>query len=98
VPDYVVKGDVTYGVISDYLGSVRLVVNTADGSIAQQLEYDEFGAILLDTNPGFQPFGYLIRRTKGLPWWMPLYFTGARSIESALAEWAPEGCPIADNI
>jgi RHS repeat-associated protein len=34
------------------------VVNTADGSIAQRLDYDEFGQITQDTNPGFQPFGF----------------------------------------
>jgi RHS repeat-associated protein len=33
-------------------------VNTADGSIAQRIDYDEFGNITADTNPGFQPFGF----------------------------------------
>ncbi len=37
---------------------MRLIVNTADGSIAQRLDYDEFGTITQDTNPGFQPFGF----------------------------------------
>jgi len=37
---------------------VRLVVNAADGTIVQQLNYDEFGRVLSDSNPGFQPFGY----------------------------------------
>ena len=58
VPDYVVKGGVTYRIVSDHLGSPRLVVNTADGSIAQRIDYDEFGNVLVDTNPGFQPFGF----------------------------------------
>jgi RHS repeat-associated protein len=58
VPDYMIKGGVTYRIITDHLGSPRLVVNTADGSIAQHLDYDEFGNVLLDTNPGFQPFGF----------------------------------------
>jgi RHS repeat-associated protein len=49
---------VTYRIVSDHLGSARLVVNTSDGSIAQRLNYDEFGNVLLDTNPGFQPFGF----------------------------------------
>jgi RHS repeat-associated protein len=40
------------------LGSPRLVVNTADGTVIQRLDYDEWGRVLLDTNPGFQPFGY----------------------------------------
>ncbi|MGH2361021.1 MAG: RHS repeat-associated core domain-containing protein, partial [bacterium] len=38
--------------------SPRLVVNTADGSTAQRIDFDEFGNILMDTNPGFQPFGF----------------------------------------
>jgi RHS repeat-associated protein len=37
---------------------VRLVVSANDGSIAQRIEYDEFGNVLSDTNPGFQPFGF----------------------------------------
>jgi len=58
VPDYMVKGGVTYRIISDHLGSVRLVVNTTDGSIAQRIDYDEFGNITQYTNPGFQPFAF----------------------------------------
>ncbi len=34
------------------------MIDTADGSVAQQLEYDEFGRVLADSNPGFQPFGF----------------------------------------
>ena len=58
VPDYLVKGGATYRVVSDHLGSVRLVVDVATGQIAQRLDYDAFGRITLDTNPGFQPFGF----------------------------------------
>jgi RHS repeat-associated protein len=58
VPEYMVKNGNEYRLITDQLGSVRLVVNAADGSIAQQLDYDEFGRVLSDSNPGFQPFGY----------------------------------------
>ncbi len=58
VPDYMVKSGVTYRIISDHLGSPRLVVNTSDGSVAQRIDYDEFGNVLTDTNPGFQPFGF----------------------------------------
>jgi RHS repeat-associated protein len=28
------------------------------GEVAQQFDYDEFGMMTRDTNPGFQPFGY----------------------------------------
>jgi RHS repeat-associated protein len=58
VPDYMTKVGVTYRIISDHLGSVRMVVNTADGSITQRIDYDEFGNITGDTNPGFQPFAF----------------------------------------
>jgi RHS repeat-associated protein len=58
VPDYLVKGGSTYRIIADEVGSPRLVVNTSTGAIVQQLDYDEFGNVLLDTNPGFQPFGF----------------------------------------
>jgi RHS repeat-associated protein len=56
--DYMVQGSTTYRILSDHLGSVRLVVNTSTGSVAQRIDYDEFGNITSDTNPGFQPFGF----------------------------------------
>jgi len=58
VPDYLVKGGVTYRLVLDQLGSVRLVVNTTDGTVAQRIDYDEFGRVTQNTNPGFQPFGF----------------------------------------
>jgi len=58
VPDYMIKGGVTYRIISDHLGSPRLVVNTVDGSITQRMDYDVWGNITNDTNPSFQPFGF----------------------------------------
>ncbi len=53
-----VKDGVVYRYITDHLGSPRLIVNVTSGEVAQQLDYDEFGMITRDTNPGFQPFGY----------------------------------------
>src|SRR5574337_478099 len=58
VPDYMIKGGVTYRITSDHLGSPRLIVDVATGTVAQQLDYDEFGNVLTDTHPGFQPFGF----------------------------------------
>jgi RHS repeat-associated protein len=84
VPDYVVKAGATYRLLSDHLGSPRLVVNTADGSITQRMDYDEFGNVLVDTNPGFQPFGFaggLYDRDTGL-----VRF-GARDYDPATARW-----------
>jgi RHS repeat-associated protein len=58
VPTYMIKGGVTYRIIADQLGSARLVVETATGRIIQRLDYYAFGRVLVDTNPGFQPFGF----------------------------------------
>jgi RHS repeat-associated protein len=57
-PAYLIKNGVTYRVITDQLGSPRLVVDVTTGQVMQRLDYDEFGALTLDTNPGFQPFGF----------------------------------------
>ena len=58
VPDYFIKGGATYRIIADQLGSPRLVINTASGQIMQRMDYDPFGNVISDTNPGFQPFGF----------------------------------------
>jgi len=58
VPDYMIKGGVTYRIISDHLGSPRLVVNTSTGAVVQRMDYDDWGNVTNDTNPGFQPFGF----------------------------------------
>jgi RHS repeat-associated protein len=58
VPAYMVKNGTTYRIVSDHLGSPRLVIDTATGEIVQQMVYDTFGKVVTDTNPGFQPFGF----------------------------------------
>ncbi len=58
VQDYMVKDGVTYRIISDHLGSPRLVIDTSTTTIVQRMDYDEFGQVITDTNPGFQPFGF----------------------------------------
>jgi RHS repeat-associated protein len=35
-----------------------LVVDTATGEAVQRMAYDEFGKVVEDTKPGFQPFGF----------------------------------------
>ncbi len=57
-PEYMIRGSDTFRIVTDFQGSVRLVVNAQTGAIAQRIEYDEWGLITLDTNPGYQPFGY----------------------------------------
>jgi hypothetical protein len=34
------------------------VIDTATGAIARRMDYDAFGNVLVDSNPGFQPFGF----------------------------------------
>ena len=58
VPAYMIKGGTTYRIVSDHLGSVRLVINTDTHEIVQRLAYSPFGKVTTDTNPGFQPFGF----------------------------------------
>jgi RHS repeat-associated protein len=57
-PEYMIRGGVAYRLVTDYVGSVRLVVDTGTGAIAQRIDYDEWGRAIVDTNPGFQPFGF----------------------------------------
>ena len=83
-PDYMIKGGVTYRIISDHLGSPRLVINAAEGTITQRMDYDEFGNITADTNPGFQPFGFaggLYDQHTGL-----IRF-GVRDYDAGMARW-----------
>lgn len=84
VPDYLVKNGRSYRYFTDQIGSVRLVVDTVDGSIAQRLEYDTFGRVVFDSNPGFQPFGFgggLMDRHTGL------VRLGARDYDPETGRW-----------
>ncbi len=58
VPAYMEKGGKRYRLIRDPVGSVRLVIDADSGAIAQRIDYDAFGRVITDTNPGFQPFGF----------------------------------------
>jgi RHS repeat-associated protein len=58
IPDYIVTASGTLRIFSDHLGSPRLVVNASTGALVQRLDYDEFGRVTLDSNPGAQPFGF----------------------------------------
>ncbi|AZZ36488.1 hypothetical protein CIK05_06685 [Bdellovibrio sp. qaytius] len=58
VPDQIITKTEAYRIITDYLGSVRLVVRLRDGAIVQEMMHDEFGRVEKNTAPGFQPFGF----------------------------------------
>ena len=84
VPEYMTTASGTYRILTDHLGSPRLVVNTTTGAVAQRMDYDAFGQVLADTSPGFQPFGFaggLWDRDTGL-----VRF-GARDYEPGTGRW-----------
>jgi RHS repeat-associated protein len=87
IPDYMMRGGETYRIITDHLGSPRLVIDAIRGTIAQRIDYDEFGNVLSDTNPGFQPFGFAgglyDRDTK-------LVRFGARDYDAETGRWTAE--------
>jgi RHS repeat-associated protein len=84
VPEYVIKGGNTYRIVTDHLGSPRLVVDVSTGTVAQRIDYDEWGVIVNDSSPGFQPFGFggglYDRDTK-------LVRFGARDYDAEVSRW-----------
>jgi RHS repeat-associated protein len=84
VPDYLVKGGVTYRNVTDHLGCVRLVLDADMGLWSSASTTTPFGRVLADSNPGFQPFGFaggLCDPATGL-----VRF-GARDYDSLLGRW-----------
>jgi len=84
VPDYLLKGGNVYRLISDHLGSVRLVVDTATGTIAQRIDYDEFGVATVVSGAGFQPFGFAGGLTDSAT---TLVRFGARDYDPQVGRW-----------
>ena len=58
VADYMISSGVNYRIITDHLGSPRLVVNASTGAVAQRMDYNVLGRVIRDTNSCFQPFGF----------------------------------------
>jgi RHS repeat-associated protein len=79
-----VNNGVNYRIFSDHLGSPRLVLNTSTGQVAERIDYDEFGNVLLDTNPGFQPFGFAGGLYDGTT---KLVHFGARDYAPSIGRW-----------
>ena len=86
-PDFMTRGGATYRLVKDHLGSPRLVVNMSTGTVAQRIDYDEWGnATIVGTElvARFQPFGFaggLWDRDTGL-----VRF-GARDYEPTTGRW-----------
>jgi len=61
IPDYIIRDGEKYSIVSDHLGSPRLVVKVSDGSVVQKINYSEFGVMTNKfTALGFDkiPFGF----------------------------------------
>lgn len=85
IPEYMTTSAGTFRIITDHLGSPRLVLNTSTGAVAQRMDYDEWGNVVADTAPGFQPFGFaggLYDRDTGL-----VRF-GARDYDPGVGRWS----------
>jgi RHS repeat-associated protein len=84
VPDYYTTASGTFRILSDHLGSPRLVVNTSTGTTVERIDYDEFGNVTNDTAPGTIPFGFaggLYEKDTGL-----VRF-GARDYDPTVGRW-----------
>jgi len=90
VPDYMIRysGGLpvgTYRLVSDHIGSVRLVVDVDGGGVVQRIDYDEFGnPTLLAGSWDVQPFGFA-----GGLWDAHAQFVrfGARDLDSNTGRW-----------
>jgi len=58
VPDYMIKSGVKYRLVTDHLGSVRLVVNATTGETVSRIDYDVWGQVTHADSLSFQPFGF----------------------------------------
>ena len=76
VPDYALRGGTLYRIITDHLGSLRLVVDTSDGSIMQRMDYDAWGRVTVDEKAsGWEPpwcSGSRAGSTTRIPSWFGL--------------------------
>jgi len=88
VPDYLVQDGRTYRLVTDHLGSVRLVVDVETGEVVQRLDYGPFGEVVTPPDergdPHFQPFGFA-----GGLWDVDtgLVRFGARDYDPAVGRW-----------
>ncbi|MHC4269644.1 MAG: NHL domain-containing protein [Planctomycetota bacterium] len=58
LPISMLRGGITYYMIYDQVGTLRLIVDSA-GNTTKRIDYDSFGNIINDTTPGFTiPFGF----------------------------------------
>jgi RHS repeat-associated protein len=84
VPDYYTTSAGTFRILSDHLGSPRLIVNTSTGTTVEEIDYDEFGNVTNDTAPGTTPFGFAGGLYDGDT---GLVRFGARDYDASIGRW-----------
>jgi RHS repeat-associated protein len=52
------RGGATYRVITDTVGSPRLILNSRTGAVAEEITYDAWGNVTRDAAPRFIPIGF----------------------------------------
>jgi RHS repeat-associated protein len=52
------KSGVSYRVVTDHLGTPKLLVNSSTGAVAQRLDFDEWGQVTSNSAVDFQSFGF----------------------------------------
>ena len=57
-PDYVIRGGVTYRVITNLRGDPRLVVDVSSGAVVEQFSHDAYGREIAATRAGVSPVGF----------------------------------------
>jgi RHS repeat-associated protein len=58
-PDLMVMQDGTrYRIITDQVGSPRMVTAETGAAIVARMDYDDFGRVVVNTQPGLVPFGF----------------------------------------
>ncbi len=58
MPYAMTRGSATYYLTYDPVGSLRVVADPY-GNVVKKIDYDSFGNVIADTNPGFEvPFGF----------------------------------------
>jgi len=83
-PALIVRGGTTYRVIVDQTGSVRGIVNSSDGSVLQQIDYDAWGLPTVVGGLGVQSLGYAGGLTDAST---GLVRFGARDYDPELGRW-----------
>lgn len=83
-PSYMNVTGRTYRIISDRVGSPIMVIDSLTGEIVQRMSYDPWGSVQIDTQPLFQPFGFVggLRDPE-----TGLVRFGARDYDPAIARW-----------